>query len=98
MALFVPSSQLLVTADESKTAQKFVLSSNSWFDLQSRLQSVLALPYNYGEYELRYGSASSGSQMKECFGAMNRLQGVAIRYGNPKASGRRSGPYRRKDS
>jgi hypothetical protein len=84
VALFVPSSQLLIAADDSKTAQKFVLSSNGWFDLQTRLQSVLALPYNYGEYELRYGGASSGLQMKECFDAMNRLQGVARRYGNPK--------------
>lgn len=80
MTLFLPSSQLLVAADDSKTAQKFVLSSNAWFDLQSRLQSILALPYNYGEY----GCASSGLQMKDCFTAMNRLQSVAVRYGNPK--------------
>jgi hypothetical protein len=84
MALFVPSSQLLIAAGDSKTAQKFVLSSGGWFDLQTRLQSVLALPYNYDDYELRYGSASSGLQMKECFGAMNKLQGVVTRYGNPR--------------
>ena len=82
--LFVPSSRLLLAAGDSQTAQRFVLSSNGWFDLQTRLQSVLALPYNYGEYETRYGSASSGLQMKECFDAMNKLQGVAVKYGNPR--------------
>jgi hypothetical protein len=71
-------------AGDSQTAQKFVLSSRDWFDLQTRLQSVMSLPYNYGEYETRYGSASSGLQMKDCFAAMNRLQGVAAKYGNPR--------------
>jgi hypothetical protein len=84
MALFVPSSQLLSAAGDSKTAQKFVLASSGWIDLQSRLQSILALPSDYSDYQLRYGSASSGLQMQECFDAMNRLQGVAARYGNPK--------------
>ncbi len=37
-----------------------------------------------GSTEIRYGSASSGLQMKECFDAMNKLQGVVVKYGNPK--------------
>lgn len=82
--LFLPSSGLLTVAGDGKSAQSIVLASNEWFDLQTRLQSVLALPYNYGEYEIRYGSASSGLQMKECFDAMNKLQSVATRYGNPR--------------
>jgi hypothetical protein len=84
MVLFLPSTRLLTAAGDSQTAQKFVLSSRDWFDLQTRLQSVMSLPYNYGEYETRYGSASSGLQMKDCFAAMNRLQGVAAKYGNPR--------------
>jgi hypothetical protein len=82
--LFLPSSGLLTAAGDGSAAQTFVLSSNEWFDLQTRLQGVLALPYNYGEYEIRYGSASSGLPMKECFDAMNKLQNVVIKYGNPK--------------
>jgi hypothetical protein len=84
MALFVPSSHLLSAAGDSKTAQKFVMASSGWIDLQSRLQSILALPSDYGDYQLRYGSASSGLQMQECFDAMSRLQVGAGRYGNPK--------------
>jgi hypothetical protein len=82
--LFLPSSGLLTAAADGSAAQTFVLSSSQWFDLQTRLQSVLALPYNYGEYEIRYGSSSSGLPMKECFAAMNKLQNVATKFGNPK--------------
>ncbi len=84
MPLFVPSSRLLTAAGDGQSARKFVLSSTDWFDLQTRLQSVLALPYNYTEYETRYGDASSGLEMKDCFDAMSRLQAVATRYGNPR--------------
>jgi hypothetical protein len=84
MPLFVPSSRLLTAAGDGQSARKFVLSSTEWFDLQTRLQSVLALPYNYAEYQTRYGDASSGLEMKDCFDAMARLQAVATRYGNPK--------------
>lgn len=82
--LFVPSSRLLTAAGDSKTAQKFVLSSGEWFDLQNRVQAVLALPSDQGEYQGRYGDSSSGLQMKECFDAMLKLQQVTGRYGNPK--------------
>ena len=86
MALFVPSSQLLIAAGNSQTAQKkFILSSKEWLDLQNQVQALLALPSNFGEYEQRYGDASSGLQMKECFDAMHVLQNVASKYGNPKS-------------
>jgi len=85
MALFVPSSQLLIAAGNSQTAQKFILSSREWLDLQNQVQALLALPSNFGEYEQRYGDASSGLQMKECFDAMHVLQNVASKYGNPKS-------------
>jgi hypothetical protein len=85
MALFIPSSQLLIAAGDSQTAQKFILSSREWFDLQNHVQALLALPSNFGEYEQRYGDASSGLQMKECFDAMHVLQNVASKYGNPKS-------------
>lgn len=84
MSFLTPSSRLLTAAGNSQSAQKFVLSSAEWFDLQTRLQSVLALPYNYTEYQTRYGDASSGLQMKDCFDAMSRLQVVASKYGNPR--------------
>lgn len=85
MALFVPSSQLLIAAGNSQTAQKFILSSREWLDLQNQVQALLALPSNFGEYEQRYGDASSGLQMQECFDAMYVLQNVASKYGNPKS-------------
>jgi cell division septum initiation protein DivIVA len=85
MALFVPSSQLLIAVGNSQTAQKFILSSREWLDLQNQVQALLALPSNFGEYEQRYGDASSGLQMKECFDAMHVLQNVASKYGNPKS-------------
>ncbi len=84
MALFIPSSRLLTAAGDSHSAQKFILSSTEWFDLQTRLQSVLGLPYNYTEYQTRYGDASSGLEMKDCFDAMAKLQAVATKYGNPR--------------
>jgi hypothetical protein len=83
MNLLVPSSVLLQAGD-SKDAQRFVLASSEWLDLQSRVQAVLALPSDIGEYQERYGDSSSGSQMKECFDAMHALQHTAGRYGSPK--------------
>ena len=83
MSLYVPSS-LLLPAGDSKEAQRFVLASSEWLDLQTRVQAVLALPSDIGEYEERYGDPSSGSQMKECYDAMHKLQKAASRYGSPK--------------
>lgn len=82
MTLLVPSS-LLMQAGDSKDAQRFVLASSEWLDLQNRVQAVLALPTDIGEYAERYGDASSGSQMKDCFDAMHALQQTASRYGSP---------------
>ncbi len=85
MPLFVPSSRLLTTVGDSQLAQKFVLASSEWFDLQNNVQALLALPSDFGEYEQRYGDASSGELMKECFDAMRDLRNVASKYGNPKS-------------
>ena len=82
MTLLVPS-PLLVQAGDSKDAKRFVLASKEWMDLQTRVEAVLALPSDMGEYQERYGDASSGMQMKECFDAMHRLQQTASRYGSP---------------
>lgn len=84
MVLFIPSSRLLATAGDSQQAQKFILASREWFELQNNVQAVLALPSDFGEYQQRYGDASSGLQMKECFNAMHALRNVASKYGNPK--------------
>jgi hypothetical protein len=85
MTLFVPSSRLLIASGDSQQAQKFILSSKEWFNLQNQVQTVLALPSDLGEHEQRYGDASSGLQMKECFDAMHNLRNVATKYGNPKS-------------
>lgn len=82
MTLFLPSSTLLTPGD-NPGSQHFVLASQQWIDLQTRIQAVLALPSDIGEYEQRYGDASSGSQMKECFDAMRKLRQTAERYGSP---------------
>lgn len=84
MSLFYPSTRLLVSASDGQSVNRFVLASNEWFNLQNNLQAVLALPYDYGDYQGRYGDSSSGTQMKECFDAMSKLQSVALKYGNPK--------------
>lgn len=84
MSLFVPSPPLLLQAGDNKEAQRFVLASSEWLDLQTRVQALLALPSDIGEYEERYGAASSGPHMKECFSAMHKLQHAASRYGGPK--------------
>lgn len=83
MSLLAPSS-LLPQAGDSKDTQRFVLASSEWLDLQTRVQALLALPADLGEYEECYGQASAGAQMKECFDAMHRLQQTASRYGCPK--------------
>ena len=83
MSLYVPSS-LLHQAGDSKAPQRLVLASSEWLDLQTRVQAVLALPSDVGEYEERYGDAPPGSQMKACFDAMHKLQQTASRYGSPK--------------
>lgn len=83
MSLYVPASLLLQTGD-NKESQRFVLASSEWIDLQTRVQAVLALPSDIGEYGERYGESSSGSQTKECFSAMHKLQLTATRYGSPK--------------
>lgn len=83
MSLLVPST-LLLQAGDNKEALRFVLASSEWFDLQTRVQALLALPCDIGEYQERYGDASAGVQMKECFGAMHMLQQCASRYGSPK--------------
>lgn len=82
MSLLVPS-PLLLQAGDSKDAQRFLLASREWLDLQTRVQAVLALPSDIGEYQERYGDASSGTQMKDCFDAMHRLQQTANCYGSP---------------
>jgi hypothetical protein len=83
MSLHVPSS-LLLQAGENQEAQRFLLASTEWIDLQTRVQAMLALPSDLGEFEERYGDAS-GCQMKQCFHAMHKLQQTASRYGSPKA-------------
>jgi hypothetical protein len=83
MSLLVPST-LLLQAGDNQEAQRFVLASSEWFDLQTRVQALLALPFDIGEYQERYGDAAAGAQMKECFGAMRMLQQCASRYGSPK--------------
>lgn len=82
MSLLVPS-PLLLPAGDSKDAQRFLLASREWLDLQTRVQAVLALPTDIGEYRERYGDASSETQMRECFDAMRRLQQAVNRYGSP---------------
>jgi hypothetical protein len=82
MTLLVPSS-LLAQAGDNKDSQRFVLASREWLDLQTRVQAVLSLPSDIGEYQERYGDASSGSQMKDCFDAMHKLQQSANGYGSP---------------
>src|SRR5205085_6811843 len=82
MTLLVPS-PLLLQAGDSKDSRCFVLASREWLDLQTRVQAVLALPSDIGEYEERYGDASSGSQMRDCFDAMHRLQLASAGYGSP---------------
>ncbi|WLI91025.1 hypothetical protein Q4S45_07875 [Massilia sp. R2A-15] len=82
MTLHVPSS-LLLQAGENHEAQRFLLASTEWIDLQTRVQAMLALPSGLGEFEERYGDAS-GVQMKQCFDAMHKLQQAATRYGSPK--------------
>jgi hypothetical protein len=83
MSLLVPST-LLLQAGANKEGQRFVLDSSEWFDLQTRVQAMLALPFDIGEYQERYGDALAGAQMKECFGAMHMLLQAASRYGSPK--------------
>lgn len=84
MTLLVPSS-LLPQAGDNKDSNRFVLASSEWLDLQTRIESVLALPSDIGEYEERYGDASSGSQMRACFDAMHALQQTAGGYGSPRS-------------
>jgi hypothetical protein len=83
MSLYLPSS-LLLQAGDNKETRRLVLASSEWLDLQTRVQALLALPSDIGEYEERYDDPSSGAQMKECFGAMHKLQQTASRYGSPK--------------
>lgn len=82
MSLLVPS-PLLLPAGDSKDAQRFLLASREWLDLQTRVQAVLALPTDIGEYQERYGDASSETQMRECFDAMRHLQQAVNCYGSP---------------
>ena len=83
MTLLVPSS-LLPQVGDSKDSNRFVLASSEWLDLQARIESVLALPSDIGEYQERYGDPSSGLQMKDCFDAMYALQQTASSYGSPR--------------
>ena len=82
MTLFLPASSLLEPGD-GPASQRFVLASRQWLDLQTRIQAVLALPSDMTEYQQRYGDASSGLQMKECFDAMRTLRQSAEHYGSP---------------
>lgn len=82
MTLHAPP-PLLLQAGDSQDAQRFLLASTEWIDLQTRVQAMLALPSDLGEFEERYGDATSGSQMKECFHAMHKLQQAACCYGSP---------------
>src|SRR5271154_3752791 len=84
MTLFVPASQLIVKGGQTQSAEKLVLVSGDWFQMQNAVQAILALPSDFNEYTLRYGDPSSGLQMKTCFDAMRNLRQVATKYGNPK--------------
>jgi hypothetical protein len=84
MTLFAPASQLIVKAGATLSAEAFVLASGDWFNMQNAVQSILALPSDFGEYTTRYGDASSGLLMKDCFDAMHNLRQVGTKYGNPK--------------
>jgi len=84
MTLFVPASQLIVKGGEAQKAEKFVLVSGDWFQMQNAVQAILALPSDLNEFTLRYGDPASGLQMKDCFDAMRKLRLAASKYGNPK--------------
>lgn len=81
MSIFIPSSGLV-----KQTANGLVLclGTADWFTLQAHIQAVQALPYDFGEYQARYGDASSGVPMQQAFDATRILKGVADRYGSPK--------------
>jgi hypothetical protein len=61
------------------------MGTDDWFSLQGSIQAVQALPFDYGEYQVRYGDPTSGLQMKEVFDAMRGLKTVADGYGSPRA-------------
>lgn len=82
MNAFQPSGNLVLPA-QGPDSVRFVLASQAWLDLQSRLQAVLNLPSDMTEYAGRYGDPSSGILMKECFDALRHLRQAAQRYGSP---------------
>lgn len=83
MSIFVPSAALVRQTGPS--GQVLCLGTEDWFKLQTHIQAVQALPFDFAEYQTRYGDASSGTQMKEAFEAMRALKQVADRYGSPRS-------------
>ncbi|MCO4848995.1 MAG: hypothetical protein KC448_13620 [Yoonia sp.] len=83
MAFILPPTGLLTTPSGASSPKRFSLGSGHWYSLQNHVQSVLALPYDLGEYEKRYGARSSGEFMTDSFDAMHRLRVVGTKYGSP---------------
>jgi hypothetical protein len=83
MSIFVPSSALVRQTGPS--GQVLCLGTEDWFKLQTHIQAAQALPFDFAEYQTRYGDASSGTLMKEAFEAMRTLKQVADRYGSPRS-------------
>ena len=83
MTFLAPPSGLLQSAASGSGAQTLHLVSDDWFRLQNHVAAVLHLPLDLGEYQQRYGDASSGELMKDCFDAMHALRAVGEKYGNP---------------
>jgi hypothetical protein len=82
MSLLIPSS-LLVQAGDNKAAQRFILASSDWFDLQTRVHALSALPGEMDEFEERYGPSVRELDMDDAFFAMHNLRRSALGYGNP---------------
>lgn len=85
MTFLAPPSGLLQTASDGSGAQTLHLVSDDWFRLQNHVAAVLHLPLDFAEYQQRYGDASSGGLMKDCYDAMHALRTVGSKYGNPTA-------------
>lgn len=83
MPLLMPNAGLTRGAKDDGAGGSFVLASAEWATLQVALQSVLALPSGASDFEQRYGSAASGTEIRACFDAMRALRGVAEGIGNP---------------
>lgn len=79
----VPPTTLTQKSATTVRPNRFILFTDSWLDLQTYIQTCLALPVSVQDFEKTYGAFDERKLVTDAFAAMQNLQGLTSDFGNP---------------